>query len=596
MAFTLLTPKDTISIRFKVPDGYDAVGCTAYVSRIEYLDGREDEYAFEDENAHAVSCTAEGADKLIAKSAKKGSKAAKAVLLITAGVLGAALLFFGVKELTKYSGVKNVVNDLVNGGDYGEAYMVARDCGSSTLQRVTCSNIITKCLSEHDYETAYVFSTLSGKQSTVFKRVEYEIVNSNPSIIATDALTVLKKLDNDDEFDRTIKNYIKSAEESGHYPEAIAAAGELRSAAERALTRRNLIVDGVCWYSASNDLSGMAKYDKALEFFNYYEADDAESAASYAQEIVNRCLDKGDLAGAIVLSYCFKDSYDGFETDPAEITITPHNLSIANSLDCAYLFLTDEQKRAYHAEKLALSEEVKAINNGAVTGSDVKDAVSVATYENRTAILRKDGTVVHISNGGHNTTADVPKDVKAVQIAVGLTHTVVLKADGTVSAYGKDTCGQGKVGAWRNIVEVAAGRNFTVGLKSDGTLVACGSNKCGQCSVEGYSNVIGIAACDQTAVILFSDGTVALCGDRSMGLGKATTFTNVELIKAGGSTVIAKKTDGTFEKADGCINGTSGDISGWTSTVISDFAVGSQCIAYTDAGGHLTIMGDGAPR
>ena len=220
----------------------------------------------------------------------------------------------------------------------------------------------------------------------------------------------------------------------------------------------------------------------------------------------------------------------------------------------------------------------------------------MATYENRTAVLRKNGSVTHIKNGGHNTTSDVPSSVNGVQIAVGLNHTVVLKTDGTVTAVGDNSLGQCSVTTWTNIAGIAAGRNFTLGLKTDGTVVACGSNKCGQTNVSRYRNVIAIAACDQTAVLLFSDGTVRLCGEMSMGLYNANYFTDVEQIKAGGSTVIAKKTDGTFAMADGCVSGSSGSVEEWRADGITNFAVGSQCIAYTDLSGKLNILGDGAPK
>lgn len=592
-----LNSKDRIAIRIKVPDGYEAVGCTAFVSRIGHADGRVEQFAFSTDDGETKTCRLEGfvMPKTEAEK-KKASKTAKGIIISVAAVAGAALIAWGGLEITKYNGMKTVVNGLINNGRYGEAYKVADECGSAVLKRVACSNIVTKSLNDHDYKTAYIYSTLNGRESTVFKRVEYEIINSGTDAFTGDELSVLKKLENDDEFDRTINEFIKKACEKGDYTEALAAVEELRSPSNKALMRRNLIVDGVCRYSYDSGSGGMDKYDKALKFLSYYQTDDKASDASIAADIVRRCLSEGDCAGAIVLSDYFGKMYDSFEIDPASIEITPSNSSIAHSLDCAYPMLTAAQKRAYHAQKLDISEEVKIIQNGTLSGTNIIDAVSVATYENRTAVLRTNGSVTHIENGGHNTTSKVPSGVNGVQIAVGLSHTVILNADGTVTAVGDNSCGQCDVSSWKDIVEIAAGRNFTLGLRSDGTLVACGSNKCGQCTVGGYNNVVSIEACDQCAVMLFADGSVKLRGERSMGLDKASSFTNVEQIKAGGCTIIVKKTDGTFDMADGCINASSGDVSGWIGSKITEFAVGSQCVAYTDQNGTLNIIGDGEPK
>lgn len=74
-------------------------------------------------------------------------------------------------------------------------------------------------------------------------------------------------------------------------------------------------------------------------------------------------------------------------------------------------------------------------------------------------------------------------------IAAGSSHTIGLKADGTVAAVGWNAHGQCNVSDWRDIVAVAAGCAHTVGLKSDGTVVAVGDNEYGQCEVSGLCGV-----------------------------------------------------------------------------------------------------------
>ena len=58
-------------------------------------------------------------------------------------------------------------------------------------------------------------------------------------------------------------------------------------------------------------------------------------------------------------------------------------------------------------------------------------------------------------------------------VAAGYSHTVGLKADGTVVAVGNNDYGQCGVGGWTGIVQVTAGHyRHTVGLKSGRTVVA----------------------------------------------------------------------------------------------------------------------------
>ena len=79
------------------------------------------------------------------------------------------------------------------------------------------------------------------------------------------------------------------------------------------------------------------------------------------------------------------------------------------------------------------------------------------------------------------------KDIVAV--SAGGSHTVGLKADGTVVAVGVNYYGQCNVSGWKDIVAVSAGRDHTVGLKADGTVVAVGDNDYGKCDVDGWTDI-----------------------------------------------------------------------------------------------------------
>jgi hypothetical protein len=78
------------------------------------------------------------------------------------------------------------------------------------------------------------------------------------------------------------------------------------------------------------------------------------------------------------------------------------------------------------------------------------------------------------------------------QVAAGGSHTVAIKADGTLWAWGRNQAGQlgdgttedqsspVQVGTATNWLAVAAGHHHTVAVRSDGTLWAWGRNQSGQ--------------------------------------------------------------------------------------------------------------------
>ena len=70
-------------------------------------------------------------------------------------------------------------------------------------------------------------------------------------------------------------------------------------------------------------------------------------------------------------------------------------------------------------------------------------------------------------------------------VSAGGSHTVGLRADGTVVAVGWNQYGQCDVSGWTDIVAISAGLSHTVGLRADGTVVAVGWNEYGQCDVSG---------------------------------------------------------------------------------------------------------------
>ncbi len=157
------------------------------------------------------------------------------------------------------------------------------------------------------------------------------------------------------------------------------------------------------------------------------------------------------------------------------------------------------------------------------------------------------------------------------QIAAGYSHTVALKSDGTVWAWGYNGYGQLGESPYTNtkritpvqvnskilnsVIAVAAGSSHTIALKSDGTVWTWGYNSYGQLGdgtvadkytpvqVSSLSGVTAIAGGWFYTVALKSDGTVWAWGDNSSGqLGDGSTTyrtTPVQVSGLSGVTAIA---------------------------------------------------------
>ena len=184
------------------------------------------------------------------------------------------------------------------------------------------------------------------------------------------------------------------------------------------------------------------------------------------------------------------------------------------------------------------------------------------------------------------------KNSGVTALAVGKSQALVLKADGSVWAWGNGTSGQlgdGQnskrsapaqvigLGPGSGVIAIAAGGSHSIAVKGDGTVLAWGNNKSGQLGdgtrptdhnrpvqVKGLgtgSGVVAVAAGDSFGLALKRDGTVLTWGKNKVGeLGDGTTTdksapvavtrlgpgSGVTAIAAGAFHALALKTDGTL--------------------------------------------------
>ena len=133
-------------------------------------------------------------------------------------------------------------------------------------------------------------------------------------------------------------------------------------------------------------------------------------------------------------------------------------------------------------------------------------------------------------------------------IAAGLVHSLALRSDGTVAAWGINTYGQAAVPAsLGDVVAVAAGYLHSLALRNDGTVLAWGANGSHQTDVPaGLNHVVAIASGGYHGLAVRSEGTVASWGDNGYGQSAVPAgLSNVVAVAAGGVHSLALRSEGT---------------------------------------------------
>jgi alpha-tubulin suppressor-like RCC1 family protein/sugar lactone lactonase YvrE len=176
------------------------------------------------------------------------------------------------------------------------------------------------------------------------------------------------------------------------------------------------------------------------------------------------------------------------------------------------------------------------------------NVVAIAAKYDHSLALKSDGTVVAWGSDSFGQ-SDVPAGLtNVVAIAVGDYHDLALLGNGTVVAWGNGDYGQTNVPArLTNAVAISAEGLHSLALKDDGTVVAWGSDNFGQGNVpRGLTNVVAIAAGWYHSLALKSGGTVVGWGDNTFSeITVPASLTNVTAISAGGINSLALKSDGT---------------------------------------------------
>ncbi|MFZ5774640.1 MAG: RCC1 domain-containing protein [Thermodesulfobacteriota bacterium] len=208
-----------------------------------------------------------------------------------------------------------------------------------------------------------------------------------------------------------------------------------------------------------------------------------------------------------------------------------------------------------------LGDTTNTSSSMAVPVYGLTDVAAIAAGYNHSLALKEDGTVWawgwnysgELGGGFTSTSSATPVLVSGVSNIVAIdsdagygSHSLALKNDGTVWAWGANSDGQlgdgtttqrttpVQVSGLTNVMAIAAGGDFSLALKTDGTVWAFGGNSLGQLGngstqdsavpvqVSGLSGVTAITAGGAHGLAVTADGVLWAWGrssDGQLGLG-----------------------------------------------------------------------------
>jgi hypothetical protein len=128
----------------------------------------------------------------------------------------------------------------------------------------------------------------------------------------------------------------------------------------------------------------------------------------------------------------------------------------------------------------------------------------------------------------------VPTGRDYTEIGGGYYHSLALKVDRSIVAWGGNGDGQCNVPAGTDFVHIAAGSMHSIALKADGTIVAWGRDAEGQCRAPVGSDFIAIAAGAFHNLALQADGHIEAWGQNDNGQCDTPPTQGFAIIAAGG--------------------------------------------------------------
>jgi len=175
--------------------------------------------------------------------------------------------------------------------------------------------------------------------------------------------------------------------------------------------------------------------------------------------------------------------------------------------------------------------------------ADLTNAIAIAAGGSHSLALRADGTVVAWGGNQYGQTL-VPLPLRdIIAIAAAEDHSLALRADGRVVAWGRDISVPTSL---TNVTAIATGRYHSLAMHTDGSVTAWGLGFYGQTNIPPtLVNACDVVAGGNHSLARRADGRIVAWGDNSYGqTWIPTSLTNALAVAAGDGHNLALRPDG----------------------------------------------------
>jgi len=148
--------------------------------------------------------------------------------------------------------------------------------------------------------------------------------------------------------------------------------------------------------------------------------------------------------------------------------------------------------------------------------------------------------------GGDVSAGVIGSQIKCVPISAGWSHSLALKATGSIVAWGRNNEGQTNAPAGDDFVSVAAGDYHSLALKTDGSIVVWGNGNYGLTTPPAGNDFVSVVGGGSQSLALRSDGSIVGWGRNDYGQANAPAGSNYAAIAAGEFHSLALRTNGTL--------------------------------------------------
>ena len=171
-------------------------------------------------------------------------------------------------------------------------------------------------------------------------------------------------------------------------------------------------------------------------------------------------------------------------------------------------------------------------------------AVAISAGELHSLAIRPDGSVAAWGQT-YNGACDVPEGLVAVDVVAGPLISFARRADGSVVAWGREDIVRDGIPEGLVADKISVSMSHGIALRPDGSVVCWGYNSYGQCDVPDGLVAIDVAAGTYVSVALCPDGSVVCWGLNSHGACNVPAGLHAIAIAAGIEIVGAIRLDGS---------------------------------------------------